>query len=280
MARSPSRLLIAIMALAFLLAWSGHGGVPSPGSPARRTAPGYPLPVRPDSTSEPQSGTFRLSIGGRRISGPGTVEPSGGPVPPPILVGLAGAGAGALLVAAGFGARRRRRPVPGTTNPSEARDVPPEAVSTTRANPLEVGAGLALPGLGRGPPPNPRTPGACTPAGAPAGARDPAISGELARRLVRLLCTLPRLGPGDVPTLEWTQAGMAIRLGVGLSAISKVLRRLESIGIVTAETEHAIGSSRRVRIYRLTPRGERLGLALRETVRGGVPAVPIGRLLP
>ena len=89
--------------------------------------------------------------------------------------------------------------------------------------------------------------------------------------LVRHLAGLPKLYPSDVPTRAWTQAGIADGIGAGQSAVSRVLRRLVAAGIVTVETRHVAGSPRRVRIYRLTERGERLGRALRETPPPGLP---------
>jgi len=82
--------------------------------------------------------------------------------------------------------------------------------------------------------------------------------------LLRHLVGLPSLYSGDLPTRAWTQAGIAEAVGAGQSAVSRVLRRLVAAGIVTVETRHVAGSPRRIRIYRLTDRGERLGRALRE----------------
>jgi PKD repeat protein/DNA-binding transcriptional ArsR family regulator len=87
--------------------------------------------------------------------------------------------------------------------------------------------------------------------------------------LLRHLVGLPILYPGDLPSKAWTQAGIAEGIGAGQSAVSRVLRRLVAAGIVTVETRHVAGSPRRIRIYRLTDRGERLGRALRETTSPG-----------
>jgi DNA-binding MarR family transcriptional regulator len=57
---------------------------------------------------------------------------------------------------------------------------------------------------------------------------------------------------------------MAAALDVGQSAVSRVLSQLERAGVVSVATDHVAGSSRRVKVYRLTPQGERLGTALRE----------------
>ncbi|MCI4366880.1 MAG: PKD domain-containing protein [Thermoplasmata archaeon] len=96
--------------------------------------------------------------------------------------------------------------------------------------------------------------------------RPPVLStpSRITDALLRHLSTLPKLYPGDLPNRSWTQGGIAESIGAGQSAVSRVLRRLVAAGIVTVETRHVAGSPRRVRIYRLTERGERLGRALRE----------------
>ena len=90
-------------------------------------------------------------------------------------------------------------------------------------------------------------------------------------RLVRHLTELPRTAPGDLGARTQTQAGIAEALGVQTSAVSRVLKRLAAAGLVAGETGHVLGVDRRVRVYRLTPRGERLGRALRESVPDPAP---------
>jgi DNA-binding MarR family transcriptional regulator len=88
---------------------------------------------------------------------------------------------------------------------------------------------------------------------------------QLANRAIRHLAGLPRLAPGDLAGPERTQAGIVAALEAGQSAVSRVLGQLERAGVVSVETVHVAGRPRRVKVYRLTPRGERLGQALRET---------------
>jgi DNA-binding MarR family transcriptional regulator len=88
---------------------------------------------------------------------------------------------------------------------------------------------------------------------------------QIANRLIRLLAELPRMAPGDVPGPARTQAGIVTALGAGQSAVSRVLGQLERAGVVSVATMHVAGSPRRVKVYQLTPRGERLGHALRES---------------
>jgi DNA-binding MarR family transcriptional regulator len=105
--------------------------------------------------------------------------------------------------------------------------------------------------------------------------------------LVRHLAMMPRWSTGEIPTAAWTQAGLAEALGVGQSTASRILRRLVAAQVVASETSHVAGLGRRMRVYQLTPRGERLGQALRETrlesstapVSGGVPT-PVERTKP
>ena len=105
----------------------------------------------------------------------------------------------------------------------------------------------------------------------PTEGRPPTLStpSRITDALLRHLVALPRLHPGDLPNSAWTQAGIAVAIGAGQSAVSRVLRRLVAAGIVTVETRHVAGSPRRVRIYRLTDRGERLARALREAPATG-----------
>jgi PKD domain-containing protein len=88
---------------------------------------------------------------------------------------------------------------------------------------------------------------------------------QIANRTIRLLAELPRFAPGDVPGPERTQAGIVAALGAGQSAVSRVLGQLERAGVVSVESTRVVGSARQVKVYRLTPRGERLGFALRES---------------
>jgi DNA-binding PadR family transcriptional regulator len=48
-------------------------------------------------------------------------------------------------------------------------------------------------------------------------------------------------------------------------AVAGVLRRLEAAGVVSAETAHVLGGSRRVKVYRLTDRGRQIAREIRST---------------
>ncbi len=95
---------------------------------------------------------------------------------------------------------------------------------------------------------------------------------SLSQRVVLHLAAHPRLGPEDTATQPFTQAGMAEALGTQQSTLSNVLRRLQYSGVLHQETDHVRGVSRRVHIYSLTPKGERLAEKLKETVTALVPA--------
>ncbi len=90
------------------------------------------------------------------------------------------------------------------------------------------------------------------------------------RDLVAYLGSLPTLGPDDIPTLAWTQKGMSDRLGTGQNQVSNVLRRLTSSGLVIEELQHVQGQPRRLKVYRLSMRGEALAREMRRN-RPGAP---------
>lgn len=146
----------------------------------------------------------------------------------------------------------------------------PEGTPPAPGGPPEAPGGNA-PATVAGPAPPSPAPGsgsAASPARpVPDGVANPA---RLTHQLLRHLAGLPRLLPGELATRAYTQAGMAEVLGAGQSAVSRVLRRLVAAGVVTAETRHVRDGDRRVRVYLLTDRGERLGRALRE-----MPSVPV-----
>jgi PKD repeat protein/DNA-binding PadR family transcriptional regulator len=83
------------------------------------------------------------------------------------------------------------------------------------------------------------------------------------RDIVAYLGALPTLGPDDIATLDWTQKGMSDRLHTGQNQVSNVLRRLVSSGIVVERLEHVQGQPRRLKVYRLTLRGEALAREVR-----------------
>lgn len=106
----------------------------------------------------------------------------------------------------------------------------------------------------------------------------PAVPAEALRLSERVVVHLARLGvlsSDEVAPLGFSQMGMAADLGVPQNRITNVLRRLAAAGILTEELRHVRGRSRRLKVYRLTPRGETLAKELR--VRHRTPAGPVPR---
>jgi DNA-binding MarR family transcriptional regulator len=114
-------------------------------------------------------------------------------------------------------------------------------------------------GLGRSPPPSEVT----SSSGRDRAARPPRP--EAVRTSYRLLAHLlrqPRLVPGQVVPSGRTQADLVDELDASQSTISELLARLTAAEVVYSELRHVADRSRRVRVYGLTPRGERLAREL------------------
>jgi PKD repeat protein len=90
----------------------------------------------------------------------------------------------------------------------------------------------------------------------------------LSQRIILYLIGQPQLGPDDTATVAFTQAGMTDALGVQQGPLSNVLRRLTYSGILKGELGHVQGSSRRLNVYRLTPKGEIVAVKLRDAQKG------------
>jgi DNA-binding transcriptional ArsR family regulator len=128
-----------------------------------------------------------------------------------------------------------------------------------------------------GPPPAPRSEGENgRRTGQGRGGRSSAPSAESVRlsyRLISQLATAPRLVPNDVAPAGRTQSDLVEKLRASQSSVSELLARLTSAGVVSAETRHVAGRSRRVKVYRLTARGERLAHDLVPALRA-TPKLP------
>ncbi|MCI4319074.1 MAG: helix-turn-helix transcriptional regulator [Thermoplasmata archaeon] len=79
---------------------------------------------------------------------------------------------------------------------------------------------------------------------------------------------------GEVAPRALCQAGMREALAARQGALAGVLQRLESAGIIARSTGHVQGMDRRVKVYRLTPRGEGLARQLRADAAGIPPHRP------
>ncbi len=133
----------------------------------------------------------------------------------------------------------------------------------------ESGPGVPLP-------PTPELLEPSTPLVAPVAAPAPEISAvpssasapeppvvRLSHRIVVHLAGQGTLSAYDVAPVGRTQAGMASALGVRQNALTNVLRRLAAAGVVEEDVRHVVGQPRRLKVYRLTPRGELLARELR-----------------
>ncbi|HZY71467.1 MAG TPA: PKD domain-containing protein [Thermoplasmata archaeon] len=103
---------------------------------------------------------------------------------------------------------------------------------------------------------------------------------QLSSRVVVFLSQLGALRDDDVPTTAWTQFGMSERLGARQNVISNVLRRLVAAGVIQEELRHVQRQPRRLKVYRLTGRGETLARELRrfpKNDRNGDSRMPLGR---
>ncbi len=214
-----------------------------------------------------------------------------------LLIGLglgaiAGAVAGGLVIGRWEGRRRRREeptdepsakavaPAAPTVEgpaPSGAPDAPrgpataetgDRAASVLSTAPPEGPYGVAStprPAEGLSPAPADAGPEA---RGAPTAARPgaPLVSREALRLSQRIVLHLARqgvLGPDEVAPLGFSQPGMSVALGVRQNALTNVLRRLVAAGVLSEDVRHVRGQPRRLKVYRLTPRGEELARDLR-----------------
>ncbi|MCI4350274.1 MAG: helix-turn-helix transcriptional regulator [Thermoplasmata archaeon] len=73
---------------------------------------------------------------------------------------------------------------------------------------------------------------------------------------------------------------MGDALGVTQGALSSVLRRLEDAGAIVSEKAHVRGHERRVKVYVLTPRGQKLWAAVPPDLRNGSVAVELSTAPP
>ncbi|MCI4345134.1 MAG: PKD domain-containing protein [Thermoplasmata archaeon] len=175
---------------------------------------------------------------------------------PPVL----GAGSAALVLWVGlrWQARSARR-VNGSPSTKGYGDTdgsltPNHGQSRTGSEEARVGASGASPPAATFLPPQ-------------GGPRPTVAQRRLTQEVLVHLYTFGRWSPDTLPPAGATQGGISSAIGSGQSALSNVLRRLEAAGFLTSELTHASGRTRRVKAYRLTPRGESLARTL--PPRGG-----------
>jgi len=186
--------------------------------------------------------------------------PSSSPFPPilssaVLLAAGGGLGVGGALLALRFrgrggGGGASRSPPAVTENaPSPVGPTPPEALESE---------------------PSPRAPVPADPAGAespPVPTLRPESDAEVRRRTSEeILLHLGRMGhphPDEVSDARRTQGGIGEHLGRPQNVVSPILRRLVAAGVVAVEVRHVKGGAHRMKVYRLTDRGEALVRNLR-----------------
>jgi DNA-binding MarR family transcriptional regulator len=86
---------------------------------------------------------------------------------------------------------------------------------------------------------------------------------RLSHRVILHVYAQGTLAPGEVAPPGLCQAGMVEALGIPQTGLAAVLRRLEAAEVLTTERGHVRGHDRRLKIYRLSPRGLELARELR-----------------
>jgi PKD repeat protein len=86
---------------------------------------------------------------------------------------------------------------------------------------------------------------------------------KISERVVLHLASQGFLPEDEVAPPSFTQAGMAEALSIRQNALTNVLRRLEAAGVLTVDVRHVKGRDRRMKVYRLSARGEALARDLR-----------------
>lgn len=231
------------------------------------------------------SGTRSTAAIWLNVSPPVTV-PTTKSSPRPLPLAWVGGGLAVGFVVAfttAFWVHRRRRapPTPLALSPPSIASSPSftenGSMPPSGPPPPTIGSGVEAPApleLSPGPP-KATVP---TPSVAPvAGPRGEGASREvlrLSQRIVIHLSELGRLGPDDVAPLGFSQLGMAERLQVKQNALTNVLRRLVAAGVLSEDVRHVRGRPRRLKVYRLTGRGEALARELRRPPGAGAAFSP------
>ncbi len=89
---------------------------------------------------------------------------------------------------------------------------------------------------------------------------------QISARIILHLARQPGSDRGEVSTVSRTQAGMAEALRSSTGAVSNCLQRLVKGGVVEVELAHVLHRWKRLKIYRLTPEGERLARHILESL--------------
>ena len=234
----------------------------------------YPVTV----TVTDSSGFASNATASVRVTGAAATAPSNGIGPWVPLLVLAAA-TGVLVVAVLFTRWYDRRSLERDSieepiAPSPAPPVVPPEPTPPPELPAEPAVPEALPPKFE-PEPVPAEP--AVPVPPPPSEPEPAHpevkpeSLRTSQRIVIHLAGLGSLSADEVAPLGFSQRGIAEALSVSQNALTNVLRRLVAGGVLTEDVRHVRGQPRRLKVYRLTGRGEALARDLRRTHRPGRP---------
>jgi DNA-binding MarR family transcriptional regulator len=233
-------------------------------------------------------GAYRITVyvtdsAGNLSEGELTLEVRSAPVPPPLglspvmllevaLVGAIGVGAATMASVRRWGRPPPPGPEDSMVSPRHPFE-PPESSTAGTTAPAPAASAISAPPPTVGPPAASREPSRIPGAGR---ATDPTLDRaaadlrerrRLSRRVVVRLSELGRLGSEEIPDSRWTQRGIGDALGASQNRVSNVLRRLAAAGVLVEEVRHVSGRPRRVKVYRLSARGEALGRSYRSMGR-------------
>lgn len=196
------------------------------------------------------------------------------------VAAIGGTIVGALVVGRWLGRREPSEPPsapPAGSTPSAEVALPPPATPSpslpSAGPPPEPAAAVPSTAVEEtDAPPSVRVASPEIPAPAPASSPAPEAL-RVSQRIVLHLAGLGVLGADEVAAVGFTQLGMSQALGTRQNALTNVLRRLVAAGVLTEDVRHVRGQPRRLKVYRLTSRGEALARELRatrpRTPRGG-----------
>lgn len=269
--------------------WWFSDGTSAPGWQATHTF-AFPGTYTATFTVTDSQGNLGVAVAWVNVSAPARSGLSQGPSnvdPVSVIAGVAGvaAGAGLLYVwsapggsTAYSGGRRGGRtgstalvPVYGPDSLSYLRgprgaygrfleEVPADPDQPVRGLPALSISELALLG------PDAPEPFALPEPAAPASGQAPeafakraeADSLRVSQRILIHLYAQGRIDESETATVGFTQRGMVDALSASQSLLSNVLRRMIYSGYLTQDLRHVRGMDRRLRVYRLTPKGERV----------------------
>ena len=188
----------------------------------------------------------------------------------------AGPSAGAAAVPNGLphvGAEPAGRAVSPTVEAPQASFAGPSSEPPAGPAPPSPAISAPLPEPPAAPSPGAPVPGSPAPT-TPAPGTVTREALRLSQRIVLHLARQGFLGPDEVAGVGFTQLGMSETLGVRQNALTNVLRRLVAAGVLSEDVRHVRGQPRRLKVYRLTSRGEALAKELRRTTGSHRPEEP------